>query len=202
MIARQLNKEAFSPLPAGFLVRSLKEEELPWWMGIHFDSPEEKAQQAPYMQAYFDRVYKPREALFYQRCQVLCNAHQQPLGTAFLWPTTTGLNTLHWLKVHPDFEGLGLGRALLSQVFKDVTAEDLPLYLHTHPQCVPAIRLYSDFGFIIFKGPKVLTRSNDWQAGQKYLKQHMKKEAFASLDLGLAPRDYYDKMSQATHDEF
>lgn len=44
--------------------------------------------------------------------------------------------------------------------------------------------------------------SNDWQAAQKYLRQHMKKEAYASLGWALAPRDFYEKMAKATFDEF
>lgn len=202
MILRKLNQQAFSPLPAGFLVRSLRPDELDWWKEVHFDTREEALSQRPFMDDYFARVYQPRQDLFFERCQVLCNAHHQPLGTAFLWPTTTGVNTLHWFKVQPAFQGLGLGRALLSQVLSPLTPEDLPLYLHTHPECLPAIHLYSSFGFEIFKGPRILERANDWQAGYKYLKKHMKREAAASLNLTLAPKDFYEKMAGAQFDEF
>ena len=65
------------------------------------------------------------------------------MGTCFLWKAYGKITTLHWLKVLPQLEGLGLGRGLLSQVLAQAGPEDFPIYLHTHPSCFRAVHLLS-----------------------------------------------------------
>lgn len=56
--------------------------------------------------------------------------------------------SLHWLVVHPSFQGKGLGRALcqkVMQIFNDFG--EMPVYIHTQPWSYQAILLYISVGF-------------------------------------------------------
>lgn len=155
------------------------------------------------MDAYVARVYAARMDAFFRQCLVICDSQDEPRGTAFLWQTRAGsLNTVHWLKVRQDAQGKGLGRALLSHMFRGIGQAHYPVYLHTHPQCVAAIHLYTAFGFDIIKGPAVGSRSNDWEQGLQYLAQHMEPGAWQALRLSAAPSVFYQALAATTEDEF
>lgn len=192
MMCRAIMPGAFSPIPEGHAVRALKPEELGLWLAFPFDSDEEAAQHQGDMLAYYNRVYAPRAAEFFQACKLLCDPSGTPLATAFLWRSYEGrMLTLHWLKTRKAAEGRGLGRALLSHVLGGLTAADAPLYLHTHPECVAAIKLYTDFGFELIKGPVAGCRSNDLAAGLAALQKEMRPEAFRQLKVCQAPPEFY-----------
>lgn len=192
MMCRAVRPGALSDLPEGFLLRPLRPEELAVWLDFPFDTASEALENRAWMQAYYDRVYRPRAAEFHENCQVVCCADDQPLSTCFLWRAYGGrMLTLHWLKTRKDREGLGLGRALLSRLLSALPSAEFPVYLHTHPECVAAIKLYSDFGFELIEGPVAGERPNDLEAGLDFLKQAMKPGAFQGLKTCRAPRDFY-----------
>ena len=143
MMCESLRREAFAPLPAGYSVRLCREDELETWMALNAESPE----SFPFLQDYYQRVYQNKGKLFFEKCLFGCDSQDTPVGTCFLWKAYGKITTLHWLKVLPQLEGLGLGRGLLSQVLAQAGPEDFPIYLHTHPSCFRAVHLYGEFGF-------------------------------------------------------
>lgn len=74
MQAHSLDPSAFSPLPEGYRLRTLRRGELDEWKTIHFDREDLKREYYGYMSEYFERVYAPREELFFERCTVVCGA--------------------------------------------------------------------------------------------------------------------------------
>jgi ribosomal protein S18 acetylase RimI-like enzyme len=82
----------------------------------------------------------------------LLDRHANPIGTASAWfdhdfqNETIGL--VHWVAIHPDFQGQGLAKPLLSSVCKRlVELGHDQAYLKTSTARVTAINLYWDFGF-------------------------------------------------------
>ncbi len=145
MMCCAARKEAFAPLPAGFHFDLCRREELEIWMRFPFDTQEEARQYAPYMARYFQNVYAAKEAEFFARCLFVRAANGAPVGTAFLWRAYGRVNTLHWLKVRREYEGRGIGRALLTRLLMPLAPEEYPVYLHTQPSSYRAIKLYTDF---------------------------------------------------------
>lgn len=193
MMCDRVNPAAFSDLPAGTRLRDLRPDELDIWLEFPFDSKKEAEENRADMEAYYNRVYAPCEAAFYRACKVICDEADAPLATAFLWKSYEGrLHTLHWLKTRKDKEGRGLGKALLTLLLKDLKDSDYPLFLHTHPQCVAAISLYTDFGFDLLRGPAIGGRSNDLEEGLTYLKSEMRQDKFARLRFRDAPELIYE----------
>ena len=184
MMCESLRREAFAPLPAGYSVRLCREDELETWMALNAGSPE----SFPFLQDYYQRVYQNKGKLFFEKCLFVCDSQDTPVGTCFLWKAYGKITTLHWLKVLPQLEGLGLGRGLLSQVLAQAGPEDFPIYLHTHPSCFRAVHLYGEFGFRLLRGPAVGGRSNDLEKSLPYLEQAMPREYFQQLAFADAPQ--------------
>lgn len=202
MVCHDLNASALRPLPDGFSVRTCRPDEVDLWKGIHFNTPEDRERYKPMMTEYFDRVYAPQADLFHQRCLFACDAADTPVGTVFVWKAYAAFNSIHWFKVARPFEGRGLGRALLSIAMQDLTQNDYPVYLHTHPTSYRAIKLYSDFGFKLISDPVIGYRPNNLQDTMPYLQQQMPTSAFAKLDIVKAPTAFMEAVAGSTQGEF
>jgi len=202
MMCRKLDNDAINELPAGFYVRYCKKHELDIWKAMHFDTPQLVTEYDDFMTEYFNEVYLPKGNLFYQRCLFVCNQDDRPIGTCFLWKAYNTIWTLHWFKVLKDYEGKGLGRALLSIVMKRLPENEYPIFLHTHPSSYRAIKLYSDFGFCLLSNPVIGNRQNDLDACLPILKKYMPRSDFEKLEIDQAPQFFLDAVCHSDKDEF
>lgn len=182
MICNQLNKKAISNISDEFIIRKCIPEELDIWKGFPFDNENEKKEYYNYMTDYFNEVYNNNIEEFYNRCLFVCDKDNNPIATCFLWKSYENINTIHWLKTKKEYEGKGLGRALMSLIMKDLKEEDYPIYLHTHPSCYRAIGLYSSLGFKVIVNDEIGNRKNDYEESKKYLGYFMTPETYSSLE--------------------
>ena len=116
MMCQKLNLHALSEMPAGYHVRNCQEKELDIWKAMPFDTQELANQYYDYMTQYFNSVNATKRELFFQKCLFVCDENDKPVGTCFAWSAYEKITTIHWLKILKDYEGKGLGRALLSIV--------------------------------------------------------------------------------------
>lgn len=181
MACAQMNGQACAPIPEGFFIRSLRESELDIWKRIHFDKPQTAEEYQPYMEEWFEHHYAARRALFFERCQVICDSSDRVLGTCFWWEHEEVIPTLHWFKVIREAEGQGLGRALLTHVMRDIPKGMYPVYLHTQTSSMRAIKLYTDFGFALLDNPRLDERDNGLEESMETFARHMTPQAFANL---------------------
>ena len=188
MMCERLQKNAMAPLPPGYSVWHCREEEQEIWKALNAGS----LQDLPFLTDYFERVYRGKGSLFFEKCLFVCDGQDRPVGTCFLWKAYGEITTLHWLKVLPQLEGHGLGRGLLSHVLSEAAPEEYPIYLHTHPHCWRAVHLYGEFGFRLLRGPKVGGRSNDLEKSLPYLRRAMPQEFFQRLQFAEAPQELLD----------
>lgn len=202
MMCSRLNEAALSDVPDGFHIRLCRREELDIWKTIHFDTEDAAREQKPYMTRYFETVYEPSGGEFWSRCLFLCDADDTPIGTCFAWRAYGKVMTIHWYKVKREYEGMGLGRSLLSYVMRTISQSDYPVFLHTHPGCLRAIKLYTDFGFALLEDERVGYRTNDLNVSLPYLRANMPPNAYAALTFAHAPNQFLEAAKLSEFSEF
>ena len=157
------DKTAFCELPHGFSFRLCRHDELDVWKRVVAEE-----QYVDYVAEYYEKVYAKHADEFFRRCMFICDTSDKPVASTFIWRSYGKINTVGWFRVLPEYEGHGLGRALLSEILKDA---DYPVYLHTQPTSARAIKLYSDFGFKLLTDPVIGHRQNDLIESLPYLKK-------------------------------
>jgi GNAT superfamily N-acetyltransferase len=157
------NQKAFSSLPDGFTIRLCRRNELAIWKDIFA-----QGEYIDFVNYYYDKVYAPFEDDFFQRCLFVVDKDDKPIATSGIWLSYGKINTLLGFFVIPEYEGFGIGRALLSEVMKNA---NYPVYLHTHLIASKAIKLYLDFGYQFITDNIVGYRNNDIQKSLSYLKE-------------------------------
>lgn len=201
MMCQRLNRQAFANLPPGFTVRTLRRDELAIWKAMPFDD-DYTAEHAAYMDEFFRITYAAQEETFFARTLVVCDPNDQIVGTCFLWKAYGLFNTVHWFKVVKAYEGRGIGRALLSLLFKDVTDAEMPIYLHTQPESYRAIKLYSDFGFDLLTDKRIGPRENHIEQCLPYLQAMMPRKDYDQLRFTAAPAAFIASMALQLDDQF
>ncbi|WP_236634835.1 GNAT family N-acetyltransferase [Alteribacter lacisalsi] len=171
-------------------------------MTIPFADEKEAKEYEPFMQEFVERVYGGQEALFFERTTVVCDEQDEIVATCTVWDAYGKFTSIHWFKVLETYEGIGIGRALLSKLMKELEPADYPVYLHTQPGSYRAIWLYSDFGFDLLAGERFGTRTNDLEVCLPILKKHMPDVYFSRLGLSEAPEEFTDILRSVTTEEF
>ena len=202
MICPSLNVNAMRELPVGYHVRFCREDELGIWKAMQFNSAEEATEYDDFMTDFFNQVYRAKGDLFFQSCVLVCDEQDKPVGTCFLWKAYDQIWTVHWYKVLKEYEGKGIGRALLSYVMQSLPENEYPVFLHTHPESFRAIKLYSDFGFKLLTDPVIGSRPNDLNECLPILKKSMRKEDFEKLEFAEAPPHFLDVVRSSKVHEF
>ena len=173
MVCEVPNVSAFSTLPQGFFFRPCHKSEIDTWTRIVTEEA-----YIEYAAKFYENVYAKNADEFFRRCLFVCDERGTPVGSSFIWRAYGKVNTVGWTRVLPEYEGKGLGRALLSEVLR--TAE-FPVYLHTQPSSVCAIKLYSDLGFALITNEKIGYRKNNLTESLPYIQKVMQKTDFDSL---------------------
>lgn len=190
MMCKALNKESISELPVGYYVRSCRQNEFSIWKAMPFDDPITAEEYDQFMEEYFQTTYAGKEDLFYSNTLFVCDKQDRPIATCLLWKAYGEFNTIQWFKVLKDYEGLGIGRALLSIIMRNLEEDDYPIYLHTQPSSYRAIKLYADFGFQLLSGDKFGARKNDLEECLPILKKYMPQEYFRNVRITEAPKQW------------
>lgn len=198
MSCERPNERAYGPLPPGYRFRRCRPAELAAWKRLCLDDP----QYLPIIDAYYDRVYAPQAAAFFERCLLACDQRDEPVGTLFIWRAYGRVNTLHWFRVAPEHREKGVGRALLTRALGALDAGDFPVSLHTHPGSYRAIKLYADLGFRLLTDPMVGYRRNGLTEGLPYLRAHMPASAFERLKTARAPAALLEAALLSEQEEF
>jgi len=202
MMCEKLDSTALCTMPSGFHVRNCWKDELDMWKALPFDNPALAQQYYDYMTHYYNAVYAKKGDLFFQKCLFVCNKDDKPVGTCFAWKAYEKITTLHWLKVLKDYEGKGIGRALLSIIMKSLTRDEFPVFLHTQPSSYRAIKLYTDFGFCLLSDPKIGNRNNDLEECLPILKQYMPEQDYQCLRIIPSPKFFLETVSASSQAEF
>lgn len=193
MVCEKPNPSAFRDLPEGYSFCRCTESQLNLW--------EQTAVEAPYiplLREYFEAVYAPRKEEFFENCVLVLTPDGRPAATCLLWKSYGKITSLGWFRTVPEQEGCGIGRALLTHLMRDA---DYPVYVHTQPTSVCAIKLYSDFGFRFMEEPYFGSRKNDLQESLPVLQKVMPEADFRALQTVKAPEIFLRIMAENQTDE-
>lgn len=198
MMCPERRPDTFAPFPDGFSVRRMKASDLPAWMAMPFDNPREAETYHPYMEEYVARVYGQDFERFFRQTTVV-EQDGRMVGVCTRWKAYGKIETVQWLKVQPECEGIGLGRALMSWLLEHA---EFPVYLHTQPESFRAVGLYADMGFLLLEGEAFGGRVNHVEQSMPYLKEHMTPQAFRRLTTVEAPASFSQVMAKVQTDDF
>ena len=202
MMCPCLNQEALSNLPNEFYIRNCRRSELDLWMSFPFDNPREAEEYRDFMIKYFQDVYSHKKDLFYEKCLFVCNSKDRPIATILTWKAYDKITTIHWFKVLKEYEGLGIGRALLSIAMQSLSEKEYPVFLHTQPASYRAIKLYTDFGFYLLSNPEIGNRKNHLEECLPILKEYMPQKFYDKLKITEAPDFFLEAVSSSHSIEF
>ena len=140
---------------------------------------------------YFQRDYLPFEKQLEQRCLFIKDKEGVPVATATAWFSDSQFGyqaSLHWVAVHPSYQGLGLGKALIqkaNRLFVD-TDEGQNVILHTQTWSHKAVRGYLNLGYhfstnkelvLVEKGGETTSiLGNDYKEALEVLKMVFSKD--------------------------
>ena len=102
--------------------------------------------------AYFARDYLPLQNELQRRTLFVQTAGGEKVATFTAWWNYTGVRRypfMHWVAVKPEYQGLGLGKAIIAEGVRLMVAieGDVVMYIPTQTWSHKAIRLYRWAGF-------------------------------------------------------
>lgn len=103
---------------------------------------------------YFQETYLPYLKELERRCIFVENRNGEKIGTSTAWWGYTNNRRdpwMHWVAVKPEYQSLGIGKALISKILKLMLEieGDRDFYLHTQTWSYKAIKIYEKAGFFI-----------------------------------------------------
>jgi ribosomal protein S18 acetylase RimI-like enzyme len=202
MMCEVLNRNSLTTLPASYSIRSCRPNELDIWKAMPFDDVNLATEYAGFMSDYFTTTYGGKEELFFANTLFVCDWQDKPIATCLIWKAYDEFNTIQWFKVLKQYEGQGIGRALLSIAMQGLEMRAYPVYLHTQPSSFRAIKLYSDFGFSLLAGDNFGIRENDLDECLPILEKFMPQEYFQKLRISTAPKEFEETLRKYTTNQF
>jgi ribosomal protein S18 acetylase RimI-like enzyme len=202
MMCAQVNRHALSELHADYYFRNCREDEFDLWKAFPFDSATVPIEYEDFMNQIIHDSYSKKMDTFFQNTIFTCDKDDKPVATCSHWKAYGKINTIHWLKTLKEYEGQGIGRAILSAIMKQFDVHDYPIYLHTQPGSFRAIKLYSDFGFRLLKGGKLGTRINELEKCLPILSKFMPKKDFDGLKFSDTPHELIKLLEHETTIQF
>jgi ribosomal protein S18 acetylase RimI-like enzyme len=202
MMCESLDRTALTELSSSYSIRSCRPDELDIWKMMPFDDADLAREYDGFMSEYFNTTYASKAELFFAKTLFVCDRQDRPIATCLIWKAYEEFNTIQWFKVLKEYEGHGIGRALLSIVMQMLEPGDYPIYLHTQPSSFRAIKLYSDFGFSLLSGDKFGIRNNDLDACLPILAEFMPLAYFQELRITPAPKEFEDAANKYDTNQF
>ena len=144
MIRENMENIPQFPIPEGFAIRNYRRNEGHIWTRI---------QQAaePYINidnGLFMREFKRDLLAMEDRSFYLTTDTGEEIGTITAWWQDNGWGQIHWVAVHPDYQGRGLSKPMMSVAMSRLKQSHERCFLGTSTGRIPAIKLYLDFGFM------------------------------------------------------
>ena len=147
MIRENMENIPQFPVPKGFAIRNYRPGEGRIWTRI------QRAAE-PYINiddGLFMREFKRDLLAMEDRSFFLTTDAGEEIGTITAWwqPEMDGKNwgQIHWVAIHPDYQGRGLSKPMMSVAMARLQQSHKRCFLGTSIRRIPAIKIYLDFGF-------------------------------------------------------
>lgn len=173
-----------TPLPPGYSLIAFHPGGEQAWAEIEaavleFDSAAEA-------RAYFTANYSAWQDEANRRVFFVQAADGELVGTTSVWWEYTGrrrVPALHWVGVKPEFQGKGIGKAMVSSALQAGLAieGDVDFYLHTQTWSYRAIGIYLQTGFRLLPTETYADHQNSYQQALPHLHSKLSPQALALL---------------------
>ncbi len=125
---------------------------------------------------YFQRTYLPKVEELPERVVFVRAENGEAVGTVTSWWNDTGTRrdpSLHWLAVVPEYQSLGLGKALVSECLRRLALleGDRDVFLHTQTWSYRAIAIYLNAGFEFVEDESFGNYPNDYELAISVLRK-------------------------------
>jgi len=164
------------PLPEGFRFALFKDGDDTDWAKLEASVEEFDSEFAALL--FFKEDFTPHINELYRRCLFIETTDGKKVATANAWWSHVGGERrawLQWVSVAPEYQGLGLGKAITSRVTRILLEieGDVDFYLSTQTWSYKAINIYKQFGYEptdekILYGRK---RKHDYKKAMKLLEK-------------------------------
>jgi GNAT superfamily N-acetyltransferase len=141
-------------LPEGFFSRTYRPGDEVEWASIETAVGEFGFQDKA--RSHFDNEFADRDEELGERCFFIGHGGRAigdlMIGTAMGWygdcDGSGVIGRIHWVGIHPQFQGRGLGRPLVSLAVECLKRFHETAYLATQTTSFRGVRIYLDFGFL------------------------------------------------------
>ncbi len=137
---------------------------------------------------YFERDFLPLERELFSRMVFIVNDDGLVVATATAWWSEyEGRHqaAVHWVAVRPEYQGLGLGKALVSMALSLLAEIERgnDVYLQTQTWSHRAIRMYVHFGFCICRNDSLGKILSEYEDAMNVLASVYDEEVFREMEL-------------------
>ena len=136
-------------LPEGFVIRNFEPGDEKYWAEIETAAGEFSSMDnaLDHLRNEFGNYHEE----FYKRCFFIKTVDGKYIGTATAWYNDDfdgeRYGRLHWVGIHPDFQGLKLSKPLVGAAVEYLAARHDKAYLTSQTTSYIGIKVYLDFGF-------------------------------------------------------
>jgi len=178
-------------LPDGFTIRAYQKGDLEAWAKIEVSVGEFENNDKAYES--FNKLYLPYENMLPLRMFFVVAPSGEPVATAtafFSDKRKWMKSVLHWVAVKPEFQGKGLGRAIVQKALNAIVEFEpkRDIYLFTQTWSHKAVKLYLSLGFKMVRTPNGLAkikfgykRGNDYKGAIRILKSVYDEQTYKDL---------------------
>ena len=149
MILHNLHNLSDYPLPDGYAARYFKKGDEHKWAEIETSAGEFSDVDSALKR--FNDEFSPFLDEMEKRSVFIDTNEGKSIGTATAWYNNEFMDgtfgRLHWVGIHQDFQGKGLGKPLVSAAMNCLKQFHAKAYLTTQTTSAIAIKIYLDFGF-------------------------------------------------------
>ena len=165
-------------LPVGFSFCKYKEGNERQWAEIEASVAE--FDDTPSALNYYNEEFLPHVEELKRRQVFIQEATGRMAATITAWWKITGERrdaVIHWVAVRPEYQGRGLGKALVAEGIKQMQLYegDVDIYLHTQTWSYKAINIYLDAGFEIFTHESFGGYKNEYDEAMEILGDRIKR---------------------------
>jgi len=163
-------------LPDGFKFSYYNEGDEVSWARIEASVLEFDSEFAALL--YFKKNFVPYANELKRRCLFIENEDGNKVATATAWWSQVDderRSWMHWVGVNPQFQGLGLGKSIVSRVTKLMREldGDVDMYLKTQTWSYKAIGIYSTCGYELTDEKRLYKNIiNSYKKALKILRLH------------------------------
>ncbi len=171
-------------LPTGYRFRKYQSGDEDSWAQLEyeivdFDTVNDAKQ-------YFVSTYLQNDSLdIFERCVFVVNPENEIVGSCIAWQDLKNdiyVGSLHWLIVSPEYQGMGIGKALCRKIMQIFCEnKENVIYIHTQPWSYKAIILYIHQGFKIQKSDSFSHYENQFDLAMSTLKDVLSKEQYDEI---------------------